>query len=110
MKNWLFLSIAILSEVIATSTLKYTDSFTKLWPSVLVFVGYCISFYFLSLSLRTIPVGISYAIWSGFGTVLITLAAWALYDQNLDIPAFLGIGLIVGGVVVMNIFSKAVPH
>lgn len=110
MQNWLFLTVAIVSEVVATSTLKFTESFTKLWPSVLVIAGYSISFYFLSLSLRTIPVGIAYAIWSGLGTVLIILAAWALFSQKLDIPALLGIGLIVSGVVLMNVFSKAMPH
>lgn len=110
MWNWLFLTVAIVSEVVATSTLKFTDSFTKLWPSIIVIAGYGISFYFLSLSLRTIPVGIAYAIWSGLGTVLIIFAAWALFGQKLDIPALLGIGLIVSGVILMNVFSKAIPH
>jgi small multidrug resistance pump len=110
MKQWLFLSLAILSEVIATSTLKTTEEFTRLWPSVIVVIGYVCSFYFLTLTLRTIPIGIAYAIWSGVGVSLIALAAWVFYGQELDLPAFVGIALIVAGVVVLNLFSKALPH
>jgi small multidrug resistance pump len=110
MKQWMFLFVAIVSEVIATSALKATADFTKLWPSVIVVVGYVSAFYFLSLTLRTIPVGIAYAIWSGVGVALIALVAWALYGQTLDMPAFIGIALIVSGVVVLNVYSKAVPH
>jgi small multidrug resistance pump len=110
MKQWMFLFIAIVSEVIATSALKATADFTKLWPSVIVVVGYASAFYFLSLTLRTIPVGIAYAIWSGLGVALIALVAWVLYGQTLDVPAFVGIALIVAGVVVLNVYSKTVPH
>lgn len=110
MKQWMFLFIAIVSEVIATSALKATEDFTRLWPSVIVVVGYVSAFYFLSLTLRTIPVGIAYAIWSGVGVALIALVAWVLYGQTLDMPAFIGIALIVAGVVVLNVYSKAVPH
>lgn len=110
MKQWMFLFIAIVSEVIATSALKATADFTKLWPSIIVVVGYVSAFYFLSLTLRTIPVGIAYAIWSGVGVALIALVAWVLYGQTLDMPAFIGIALIVAGVVVLNVYSKAVPH
>jgi small multidrug resistance pump len=110
MKQWMYLFIAIVSEVIATSALKATADFTKLWPSIIVVVGYVSAFYFLSLTLRTIPVGIAYAIWSGVGVALIALVAWLLYGQTLDAPAFIGIGLIVSGVVVLNVFSKTVPH
>ena len=110
MKQWMFLFIAIVSEVIATSALKATADFTKLWPSVIVVVGYASAFYFLSLTLRTIPVGIAYAIWSGLGVALIALVAWVLYGQTLDVPAFVGIALIVVGVVVLNVYSKTVPH
>ena len=110
MKQWMFLFIAIVSEVIATSALKATADFTRLWPSVIVVIGYISAFYFLSLTLRTIPVGIAYAIWSGVGVALIALVAWVLYGQTLDIPAFIGIALIVAGVVVLNVYSKTVPH
>jgi small multidrug resistance pump len=110
MKQWIFLFIAIVSEVIATSALKATQDFTRPWPSVLVVVGYVSAFYFLSLTLRTIPVGIAYAIWSGVGVALIALVAWVLYGQTLDMPAFIGIALIVAGVAVLNLYSKAVPH
>lgn len=109
MKNWLFLGIAIIAEVIATASLKSSDGFSKLWPSVLVISSYCVSFYFLSLTLKAIPVGIAYAIWSGVGVSLIVLIGW-LMGQKLDLPAFIGISLIVLGVVVMNVFSKATPH
>jgi small multidrug resistance pump len=110
MKQWLFLSIAIVSEVIGTSALKATGEFTRLWPSVIVVVSYFSAFYFLTLTLRTIPIGIAYAIWSGVGVALITLVGWLFYKQTLDMPAFIGITLIVAGVVVLNVFSKAVPH
>ena len=110
MKQWIFLSVAIVSEVIATSALKATEEFTRLWPSVIVMIGYLSAFYFLTLTLRTIPIGIAYAIWSGVGVALIALAGWVLYKQTLDIPAFIGIGLIVAGVAVLNVFSKTIPH
>jgi small multidrug resistance pump len=110
MHKWLYLSIAILTEVIATSSLKTTDGFKKLWPSLLVVLSYALSFYFLSLTLRYIPVGIVYAIWSGVGVVLVALIGWIAYRQHLDLPAIIGMALIVAGVVVMNLFSKSVPH
>ncbi|MCX7913141.1 MAG: multidrug efflux SMR transporter [Thermodesulfovibrionales bacterium] len=110
MKSWLFLFIAIISEVIATASLKESDGFTKLLPSVLVVVGYCLAFYFLSLTLRSIPVGIAYAIWSGVGITLITLIGWIIFGQKLDTPALIGITLIVLGVIVLNLFSKSVTH
>lgn len=110
MKPWLFLSVAIVAEVIATSGLNASDGFTRLWPSVLVVVGYSIAFYCLSLALRAIPVGIAYAIWAGLGVVLITVAAWLLFGQRLDAAALIGMSLIVAGVVVMNVFSKTVAH
>lgn len=110
MKYWLFLSIAISAEVIATSALKASDGFSRLLPSLLVVGGYAIAFYFLSLTLRAIPVGVTYAVWSGVGIVLITLVAWLLFDQRLDAPAILGMLLIITGVVVMNVFSKVVPR
>jgi small multidrug resistance pump len=108
--SWVYLLTAIVAEVIATSALKASDGFSKLWPSVITVAGYTVAFYCLSLTLRTIPVGVAYAIWSGLGVVLITIAAWLLFGQKLDLPALIGMGLIVAGVVVMNVFSKAVGH
>lgn len=108
--QWLFLSIAIISEVIATSALKSSVGFTQLWPSLLVVAGYAVAFFFLSLTLRTIPVGIAYAIWSGAGIVLVTLIAWFAFGQTLDGPAMLGLALIVAGVIVLNVFSRSVTH
>jgi small multidrug resistance pump len=110
MKNWLFLGIAIVSEVVGTSMLKSSEGFTKLWPSLIVVVGYGAAFFFLSLSLRTIPIGVAYAIWSGIGIVAITAIAWVFLDQRLDTPAIVGILLIVAGVVTMNMLSNSVVH
>jgi small multidrug resistance pump len=108
--NWLYLGIAIIAEVVATSALKATEGFTRTIPSVVVIVGYLVAFYFLSLTLRTIPVGIAYAIWSGIGIALITLIGWLLYGQSLDVPATIGLALIVSGVIILNGFSKSVVH
>ena len=108
--NWLYLAIAIVSEVFATSALKASMGFTRLVPSVIVIVGYGSAFYFLSLTIRTIHLGIAYAIWSGVGVVLISIAGWLLYDQKLDLAAIVGIALITAGCLVLNIFSKSVIH
>jgi len=108
--NWIYLGIAIVAEVIATSALKAADGFTRLAPSLVVAAGYVIAFYFLSLTLRTIPVGVAYAIWAGVGMVLIALIGWMLLGQRLDAPALAGIGLIIAGVVVINVFSDSVTH
>jgi small multidrug resistance pump len=108
--TYLYLAVAILSEVVATSFLKVSDGFTKPVPSAVTIAGYAISFYFLSLALRDIPTGIAYAIWSGVGTVLITTIAWVFQGQKLDAAALGGLGLIVAGVVVINVFSKATAH
>jgi small multidrug resistance pump len=105
--KYLFLLIAILSEVAATSALRASGQFTKLWPSVIVVIGYASAFYFMSLTLKSIPVGIAYAIWSGVGIVLISITGYFLYKQKLDMPAMLGMGLIIAGVLVINIFSKS---
>ena len=110
MSQWLFLSVAIISEVVATSALKASNGFTQLWPSLLVIAGYAIAFFFLSLTLRTMPVGIAYAIWSGIGIVLVTLIAWFAFGQSLDTPAIIGLTLIITGVVVLQIFSKSAAH
>src|SRR5688500_5467106 len=107
MSHWLFLSIAIISEVVATAALKSSAGFTQLWPSLLVIAGYSAAFFFLSLTLKTMPVGIAYAIWSGVGIVLITLIAWLVLGQSLDGPAIAGLALIVAGVLVLNVFSKS---
>lgn len=105
-----FLSVAIVSEVVATSALKASESFSRLWPSLIVAVGYVSAFYFLSLTLKTIPIGVAYAIWSGAGVALIALIAWVFLGQALDTPAVIGLLLIVAGVVVLNVFSKTVSH
>ena len=110
MQQWLFLSIAIVGEVIATSALKASEGFSRLWPSLIVIAGYATAFYFLSLTLKTIPVGVVYAIWSGAGIVLISLIAWLFYGQALDLAAIIGMILIVAGVFVLNVFSRTVPH
>ena len=104
------LGIAIVTEVIATTALKASDGFTRLVPVLIVVAGYAISFYLLSIVLRTIPTGIAYALWSGIGIVLISLVAWLVHKQTLDLPAILGLGLIVAGVIVVNVFSKSVGH
>jgi small multidrug resistance pump len=102
--------LAIVAEVIATSALKASDSFTKLGPSLIVVVGYAAAFYLLSLTFRTMPVGVVYAIWSGVGIVLISLVGWIGFRQHLDAAALIGIALIVAGVAVINLLSKSVPH
>lgn len=107
---YLYLAIAIVAEVIATSFLKQSDGFSKLTPSLVTIAGYAISFYFLSLSLRDVPTGIAYAIWSGVGIVLIATIAWIFQGQKLDTPAMIGMGFIITGVVIMNLFSKAAAH
>ena len=104
--GYAYLAIAIVAEVIGTSALKASDEFTKLWPSVLVVIGYGISFYCLSLVLKLIPIGIAYAIWAGVGIVLITVIGALLFRQTLDMPALFGISLIVCGVIVINLFSR----
>ncbi|MFC2972753.1 DMT family transporter [Azotobacter bryophylli] len=110
MKNWLFLFVAIFAEVIATSSLKASAGFSRLGPSLLAVAGYGVAFYCLSLTLRTIPVGVAYAIWSGVGIVLVTLIAWLIFGQKLDLPAVAGMALIIAGVVVLNLFSKSAVH
>ncbi|PFH12977.1 small multidrug resistance pump [Burkholderia sp. JKS000303] len=108
--GYAWLAIAIVAEVIGTSALRAADGFTRFWPSVLVVAGYGVAFYCLSITLRTMPVGIIYAVWSGAGIVLITLVAMLLYRQVPDLPAVIGLGLIVAGVVVLNLFSKMQAH
>ena len=108
--TYLFLAIAITAEVAATTLMKLSDGFTRPVPSVLTVLGYGASFYFLSIALRSIPTGIAYAIWAGAGIILITLIAWIFQGQKLDAAALGGMGLIVAGVLVMNVFSELTPH
>ncbi len=103
--SYLYLTIAIVAEVIGTSALKAAEGFTRPLPSLIVAVGYGTAFYFLSLALKSIPVGIAYAIWSGVGVALITVIGWLLFRQRLDLPALAGIAMIVGGVVVIQLSS-----
>ena len=105
-----YLAIAIIAEVVATSALKASEEFTKVVPSLIVIIGYGVAFYFLTHVLKTIPLGVTYAIWSGLGIVLVTIVGVILYKQTLDLPAVLGMGLIVAGVVVINVFSKTVGN
>ena len=106
MSKWLFLSIAILSEVVATSFLKSSEGFTKIWPSLIVVVGYCMAFYFLSLTLDSIPIGVAYAVWSGVGIASIAIVSVIFFEQKIDFAALLGMGLIIAGVIVLRVFSK----
>ena len=108
--GYLYLTIAIIAEVIATSALKASEEFTKIGPSILVVIGYGAAFYFLSLVLKTIPVGVAYAIWAGMGIVLIAIVGAVIFRQIPDVPAIIGMILIISGVVVINVFSKTVSH
>lgn len=110
MSGYLLLGIAIAAEVIATSSMKALDGFNKPLPLVLVVVGYGLSLWLLSLVVKTIPVGIAYAVWAGLGIVLVSIAALFLYQQKLDWPAILGMSLIVIGVVVIQLFSNTAGH
>jgi len=105
--HWWYLALAIAAEVVATSALKAAAGFTRPLPSVLVGLGYGIAFYCLSLSLKVVPVGVAYAIWSGVGTALIAVIGWLLFGQKLDLAAFIGLALIVAGVAVLQIFSRS---
>lgn len=107
---YLYLGVAIVFEVIGTSALQASETLTRLVPSLVMVVTYAASFLFLALTLRTIPVGIAYALWSGIGIVLIAAVGWLWFKQPLDLPALIGLGLIIGGVVVVNGFSQTLPH
>ncbi len=108
--TYLYLAIAIIAEVAATSALKASEEFTRLYPSLIVIIGYMIAFYFLTLALRVISVGIAYAIWSGVGVVLVALAGMLFYRQIPDWPAVLGMTMIIGGVVIIHLYSKTISH
>lgn len=107
---YLILIAAIVAEVIATTALARSESFSRFWPSVVTVIGYAAAFWLLSFALRVMPTGVVYAIWSGLGIVLITVVAWVWAKQSLDLPAIAGLGLIVAGVVVVNVFSQTVRH
>ena len=109
-KAWFLLVLAGLFEIGWAIGLKYTHGFTRLWPSVVTVLGYALAFYFLSLTLRTVPTGVAYAIWSGAGIVLVSAIAWIFLGQKLDAPALIGMGLILAGVLVINLFSKTAGH
>lgn len=109
-RSYIFLALAIIFEIIATTFLKKSEVFSKLWPSLVTVIGYAAAFYFLSITLRQIPVGITYAIWSGVGIVFITLIGVIAFKQVPDLPAIIGIVLIVIGVIVINVFSKMGTH
>ena len=106
--SYFYLSFAIVCEVIATTALKASEGFTRVWPSIIVAVGYGLSFYALSRCLKTMSIGVVYAVWSGLGIVLITLAGFVVYKQKLDTPAIIGMSLVVIGVCVIQLFSKTV--
>lgn len=108
--TYLYLAIAIIAEVTATTALKASEEFTRITPSVVVILGYGVAFYFMTLVLRVIPIGITYAIWSGLGIVLVTIIGFFFYKQTLDIPAIIGISLIISVVIVINVFSNITSH
>ena len=108
--KWVYLGTAILAEVIATSALKASDGFSRFWPAAITVAGYAVAFYFLALTLRTLPVGIAYATWSGVGIMLISLVGVFFFKQPLDAPAVIGMALIIAGVVIMNVFSATLKH
>ncbi|QBC45545.1 DMT family transporter [Iodobacter fluviatilis] len=110
MNAYLLLALAIVAEVVATSALKATEGFSRLMPSMVVVIGYGMAFWLLSMVLKSVPVGMAYAIWSGMGIVLVTVGAMLLYGQKPDWPAIIGLSLIVSGVVVLQLFSKMSTH
>ena len=108
--TYVLFAIAIIAEVVATSALAKTDGFTQFWPTALAVVGYGVAFFLLAQVMRTMPVGIVYAIWSGAGIVLVALAGWLLFGQKLDLAAIIGLAMIIAGVLVINLLSKSVTH
>jgi small multidrug resistance pump len=110
MKTYLFLLLAVVAEVVATSALKASENFSRLIPSILVVAGYGTAFTLLSLTLKTLPLGVAYAIWSGVGTALVAVVGWLVYKQYLDLPAIAGIALIIAGTIVLNLCSNVSGH
>jgi small multidrug resistance pump len=109
-KTYIILLLAVIAETIATTALQLSHQFTRLIPSLVVLIGYAISFYLLSMTLRVLPIGITYAIWSGRGIVLVAIIGYFWLQQKLDLPAVIGIGMILAGIVVINLFSKTAGH
>ena len=110
MNGLTYLILAIISEVIATTMLKASEGFSRLYPSIIVVIGFCFSFWALSQVVKVMPLGIAYAIWSGLGIVSVSVAAVFIYQQKLDLPAIIGMGLIIAGVLVINLLSKSASH
>lgn len=110
MSGYLLLGIAIAAEVIATTSMKALDGFNKPLPLMLVVCGYALSLWLLSIVVKTIPIGVAYAVWSGMGIVLVSIAALYIYEQKLDLPALLGMSMIVAGVGVIQLFSNTAGH
>ncbi|MDC9720840.1 MAG: SMR family transporter [Gammaproteobacteria bacterium] len=110
MKSWMLLLCAVVCEVVGTSAIKYSEGFTKIVPTVIVFIGFGVAFYLLSITLKVIPIGMAYAVWSGLGIVLISVIGHFVFQQRLDTPAFIGMSFILAGVIIMQVFSKAVAH
>jgi small multidrug resistance pump len=108
--TYLYLILAVAAETIGTTALQASQQFTRFWPSVLVVASYALAFYLLSLTLRTMPVGVVYAMWSGLGIVFIAVIAWIVFGQRLDWPAVIGMAMIAGGILVIHLFSRAAPH
>ncbi|ANB34548.1 QacE family quaternary ammonium compound efflux SMR transporter [Rhodovulum sulfidophilum] len=109
-KHYLYLLLAVVTETMATSSLQASQQFTRFWPSVLVVLGYALSFYFMAQTLKVMPVGIVYAIWSGLGIVLISGIGWVVFGQRIDLPGALGLGMIIAGIIVIHLFSKTAAH
>ncbi len=110
MPAYLILILAVAAETIGTTALQASQQFTRLWPSVLVVLAYAFSFYLLSMTLKIMPVGVVYALWSGLGIVLIAIIGFLVFGQKLDLPAILGIAMILGGILVIQLFSQTAPH
>ena len=110
MPVYLILFLAVMAETIGTTALQASQQFTRLGPSVLVVLAYALSFYLLSITLRTMPVGVVYALWSGLGIVLIATIGWVVFGQKLDFAAIIGLLMIIGGIAVIHLFSAASPH
>jgi small multidrug resistance pump len=108
--HYIFLIFAIIAETIGTTALQASQQFTRLWPSVIVVIAYGVSFYLLALALRYMPVGVVYAMWSGLGIVMIAAIGYLVFGQRLDLPAVIGIGMILCGILVIHLFSQTAPH
>ncbi|MCR9125913.1 MAG: SMR family transporter [Rhodobacteraceae bacterium] len=108
--HYVYLILAVMTETIGTSALQASAQFTRFWPSVLVVVAYGLSFYLMALTLSAMPVGVVYALWSGLGIVMIAIIGFLVFGQRLDLPAILGLGLIIAGIAVIHLFSNSATH